>query len=230
MTLDTSFDFRSDAGGLDPDTHSPTLRNYHQRLWSKPLPNGKMFDLVTTTPNAYLHHRSDLGQFFLASDSVIATLTGRAKRLTDQLNEGDRAEFHRVGYTIGGMMVFPGDRREGKMTLNGARGFHPRIADRLDLTLECIRRHYVGEPSPLGDTIARYSDFFALFDDFAGYAEFFHLQDFVSDDSSAVDFLHSFDDFTTPAVPATLDTYMEYRRRSIEKVKARNRRIDALEL
>ncbi len=34
-----------------------------------------MFDLDTTTSGAYLHHRSDLGEFFLASDSVIPTFT-----------------------------------------------------------------------------------------------------------------------------------------------------------
>ena len=44
--IDTSFDFRTDAGGKDPDTHSATLRRYHKLLCSKPLPNGAMFDLV----------------------------------------------------------------------------------------------------------------------------------------------------------------------------------------
>jgi len=33
----------------------------------------------------------------------------------------------RIGYTIGGMMVFPGNRLGRKMTINVARGFHPRI-------------------------------------------------------------------------------------------------------
>jgi hypothetical protein len=28
------------------------------------------------------------------------------------------AEFNSIGYTIGGMMVFPGKRVEGKMTIN----------------------------------------------------------------------------------------------------------------
>ena len=43
------------------------------------------------------------------------------------------------------------------------------IRDRFDLTLECIRRHYLDEPSPLSATLARYADFFGLFGDFAGY-------------------------------------------------------------
>lgn len=73
--MDITFDVRTDAGGKDPDTHSPTLRRYHKRLWSKPLPGGRSFLLDDTTPGAYLHHRSDLGEFFLSSDSVTPTFT-----------------------------------------------------------------------------------------------------------------------------------------------------------
>ena len=69
MRIDTSLDFRTDASGRDPDAFSATLRRYHQLLWSRHLPGGAMFDLDTTTSGAYLHHRSDLGEFFLASDT-----------------------------------------------------------------------------------------------------------------------------------------------------------------
>ena len=112
-----------------------------------------------------------------------------------QFSEEEHAAFNTLGYTIGGMMVFPSNRVDGKMTINGARGFHRRVADRMDLTLECIRRHYRGEPSPLGATLARYADFFALFDDFGGYVDFFPLQDLVTADGAAVRFFMPFDDF-----------------------------------
>ena len=62
MVIDIAFDFRSDAKGRDPDSHSPTLRSYHRLLWSKPLPSGASFDLSDTTPGVYLHHRSGLGE------------------------------------------------------------------------------------------------------------------------------------------------------------------------
>ena len=142
--IDTTFDFRSDSGGKDPDTDSPTLRCYHRLLWSKALPSGIVFELDDTTPGAYLHHRSDTGEFFLASDSVLPTFIKhpRMKPITEQLTEHEKESFLRLGYTIGGMLVFPGNRVDGKMTINGARGFHPRIADRFDMTLECVRRHY----------------------------------------------------------------------------------------
>ena len=45
MPINTSFNFYTDANGGDPDMTSPTLRSYHQLLWSKPLPSGAKFDL-----------------------------------------------------------------------------------------------------------------------------------------------------------------------------------------
>jgi hypothetical protein len=93
------------------------------------------------------------------------------------------------------------------MTINGARGFLWRIADRMDLTLECIRRHYLGLSSPLGVVLARYSDFFALFEDFSGYVDFFLLQDMITDDHCAVEFFLPFGDFKTPSLPQDVDGF-----------------------
>lgn len=227
MQIDTSFDFRTDAGGKDPDITSPTLRRYHKVLWTRPLPDGTLFDLDDTTPGVYLHHLSDRGEFFLSSDGVIQTFTrwGALKRITEQLPEAESETFRTLAYTIGGMIVRPGNRVDGKMTINGARGFLVRIADRMDLTLECIRRYYLGQSSPLGDVFLRYSDFFALFESFQGYLEFFLLQDLATDDRSAVKFFMPFDDFKTPSVPRDLTTYKHFRRLSVKFVEARNRRI-----
>ena len=157
MNIDITFDFRTDAGGKDPDTHSPTLRRYHRLLWSKPLPSGASFDLSDTTPGAYLYHRSNLGEFFPSSDSVIPTFTRwkRLKPITEQFPEQENEAFLTSAYTMGGMMVFPGNQIEGKQTINGARGFNPKISDRFDLTLESIRRYYVNLDSPLASTLSR---------------------------------------------------------------------------
>src|SRR5262245_63177587 len=106
--------------------------------------------------------------------------------ITGQIPAAECEAFNRLGYTIGGMMVFPGNKVGGAMTINGARGCNARIADRFDLTMECIRRYYLGEPSPLRDTLARYADFFGLFGDFAGYTDFFHLEDLVDEATSVV--------------------------------------------
>ena len=115
------------------------------------------------------------------------------------------------------------------MTINGARGFHPRIADRFDLTLECIRRYYLGiidqQRNPLGDALKRYSDFFALFEDFSGYVDFFLLQDLIAAGGHEIQFFHRFDDFLTDAVPRTVENYLGYLNASNDFIRARNRRI-----
>jgi hypothetical protein len=233
--IDVAFDFRSDTPGygrpgVDPDSSSPTLRRYHQLLWSKPLPSGAPFELDVTTPHAYLHHVSELGEFWLSSDSMIPTWSSWTKmaHIIDQIPEVEREEFRRIGYTIGGMTVFPGNKVGGAMTINGARGCNARIADRFDLTAECIRRHYLREPGPLSDTLARYADFFGLFGDFAGYVDFFYLQDLVDEATSTVKFFTPFKDFTVSPLPGTLDAYFGYRQRAIEFIESRNRRIAAL--
>ena len=58
------------------------------------------------------------------------------------------------------------------MTINGSRGLNKKIKDRFDLTLECIRRFYLQEDSPLYETLSRYESYFELFRDFKEYAKF----------------------------------------------------------
>jgi len=230
MLIDTSFDFRTDASGRDPDTHSATLCRYHKLLWSRVLPSGVLFDLkVSRRHGSYaLYHLSEVGEFLLTSDSITHTYTrwSALKHITELFPKEENEEFMTIGYTIGGMLVFPGNQINGKQTINGARGCHWQIRDRFDLTLECIRRHYIGQHSPLEDTLKRYGSFFALFEDFRGYVEFFMLQDLVVDAYSAVRFFMPFDDFRTSPIPRDVDTYREYRRLTIEFLKARNCRID----
>jgi hypothetical protein len=122
------------------------------------------------------------------------------------------------------MMIFPSNQIDRKPTINAARGLFREISDRFDLTLECIRLHYLNMDSPLASTLLRYADFFALFDDFRGYASFFLLDDLVTN-HDGVKFFMPFDDFRPPFVPQDVDSYKEYRRRSIDFVEARNHRI-----
>lgn len=150
------------------------------------------------------------------------------KPITEKLPESENEAFMTIAYTIGGMMAFPGNQVDRKWTINQARGCNRSIADRFDLTLECIRRHYSGSGSPLSSTLSRYGDFFALFDDFRGYVSFFLLDDLVDDDLNVRVFM-PFDDFNPPSVPRDLGVYKEYRRRSIEFIEARNQRIEHLD-
>ena len=71
--IDTQLIFKDKiTPGLDPDSHSPTLKEYHKIIWSKqPLPCGQFFDLSDEHPRAYLYHKSDLGEFSLSSDAIL---------------------------------------------------------------------------------------------------------------------------------------------------------------
>ena len=164
----------------------------------------------------------------MSSDSFLQSFTRwkSLRHIVELFPEEENEAFRRVGSTIGGMIVFPGNRIDGKPTINAVRGFNRKIADRFDLTLECVRRHYLGQTSPLGETLLRYREFFALFESFRGYVDFFLLHDLVTADCSAVKFFMPFDDFSTPSVPMNRDAYEDYRRLSIEFAEARNRRIE----
>jgi hypothetical protein len=229
MAFDPTFDVNSDAGGGDPDATSPTLRAYHQLLWSKPLPDGHLFTLEDD--DKYLSHSSSKGQFLMSSDAAIPTWRywERMAHLIREMPEQDVESFYRVAYQLGGMMMFPRNQVDGLDSLNQAKGKHPLISDRLDLTIECIRLYYAGvddeELNPLGLAIARYSGFFDLFGDFDGYVGFWLLQDMISADGRSVDLFLSSDGFTRPSRPATLDDYAVYREKATAFVEARNRRM-----
>jgi hypothetical protein len=210
VAIDITFDFRTDATGMyrDPDASSPTLLRYHHLLWSKPLPSGKHFELTPRSQKPYaLLHDSDLGKFLLTSDSVLATFTRRPhmQAIIGQLTPADIDALNTITHTIGGMVLWPGNQIDGKQTINQARGCTGRIADRFDLTVECVRRHYEGDTThPLADAFSRYRDFFDLFDSFAGYVDFWLLDDLVDTDGVKI-FLPS-EDFTLPSVPRSSPT------------------------
>ena len=113
--------------------------------------------------------------------------------------------FYDLACTVGGYVVFPSQVHvDGKwrMSINQSRGLHPKIRDRFDLTLECIRRHYHGTASPLTGALSWYADFFDLFEDFAGYVDHFLLNDLVDEGHAAVMFYTDFDDFAGSPLPA----------------------------
>ena len=232
--IDITFDFRSDTPpGKDPDKYSATLRSYHKLLWSKPLPTGVVFELDDTVRPPYLYHQSEIGEFWLSSDAVIPSFTRESKcsHVIEQMPVEELDAFNTMGYTMGGMMIFPANQIDGKMTINAQRGCHPRIKDRFDLTVECIRRYYSDESNlsnefnPLGKTLARYADFFELFGNFRGYVEFFLLQDLVTNDFSAVRFFTPFEDFKPWPLPASVEAYRAYKQHAEDFIEARNNRI-----
>lgn len=230
MAIDTTFNFQSETEPLDADKYSKKLQEYHRILWSKPLPNGKMFNLIAEDSNCQLTHNSTLGKFIISSDRAVPTFTRweKMKHITSQIPKNKLDYFNYITDTIGGIVIWPAKKIDNKLTINGARGLNRLISDRLDLTLECIRRYYLDQDSPLYDTLKRYDNFFILFEDFKGYIDFFLFQDFVSNDYKSVKIAPPFDNFKSIPVPSTVDEYIKYMEYTTELVISRNNRINSV--
>ncbi|MGN0500275.1 MAG: DUF6994 family protein [Ruminococcus sp.] len=239
--IDVYFDFTTDTDNFwngfwdrndglgaslyDPDTASKKLQEYHKILWSRKLPNGEIMNLNMGSATNYLNWKD----FRFGSDSIIVTLRYKKyKHMIEQVKQKVPnykkfyEDFIRKSYTIGGMIIFP----KHKFSINQVRGTNSFISDRWDLTLECIRRYYLGEKSPLYNTLLNDKNFFELFKDFKGYVDFFFLQDCVSSDYSKVDIWEGTGLFNSYGLPETLDGYFSLLENEMNFLKKRNKRIE----
>lgn len=239
--INVSFDFTSDspnywdhfwennggmgAGNSDPDSASKTLQQYHRILWSRSLPNGEVMDLRCGIGEKYLTWKD----FCFGSDSIIVSfryqknrelLDAVAKAISDY--KVFMEDFIHQGYTIGGMIIFP----KHLESINQKKGIDRLICDRWDLTLECIRRYYQGEDSPLYQTLKKDKAFFNLFVDFKGYVDYFFLQDCVSEDYSHVKIWLGKGDFSESPLPQTVEQYLAWIDAEKDFLKKRNNRIE----
>lgn len=242
ICIDIQFDFTTDipkywnnfwgnknglgAGNSDPDTSSKTLQQYHQLLWSKKLPNGEHMDLSIGSGSNYLTWKN----FRFGSDSITASF--RYERYRNMIEKVKNSvcnyqifmeNFLRKSYTIGGETIFP----KWHGGINQTRGCNSLIKDRWDLTLECIRRYYISEPSPLYETLKKDKAFFDLFVDFKGYVDFFYFQDCVSSNYNSVVFWLGNGEFLQNPLPKTVDEYIHWINSNLEFVEHRNARIQA---
>lgn len=230
-SIDVKYKTNNGSKG-DPDTYDPVLHSYHLTLWSKPLPDGSLFNLISNGKKAYrLLHKSEKGEFILSSDSIGHTYSrgnhGNIPGFIEEIPQNERQSFFDLCSTIGGYIVFPSNKIDNKQTMNMLRGTHAHIKDRFDLTLESLRRWYIGEANPLVECFDRYADFFNLFGDFKGYTDFFLLQDLVDSETGKVLFFLPFEEFgVTSPLPRDKNEYLEYRKNLSEFIIARNARID----
>ena len=111
------------------------------------------------------------------------------------------------------------------MPLNGSRGINSKLKDIFDWTLECIKRLYFIQNSPLTETLNRYRSFFELFNNFEGYVNFFLLQDLVKEKYSKISYFLPFNNFQNSPIPNDIIEYKLYRKNMIEFINKRNQRI-----
>ena len=209
---------------IDPDRDSQMLRRYHQTLWSRKLPNGETVQLLLGSKRDYLLWND----FRFGSDSIITSFRykNNQKIISEAASVIDNYPafmegYIRESYTIGGMIIFP-KRRNG---INPTRGCNHLIKDRWDLTLECIRRYYLGENSPLYDTLIKDKNFFDLFVDFKGYVDYFFLQDCVNEAYTSVHQWLGEEFFAESPLPKTVDEYLQILNRQLDFLHKRNARI-----
>lgn len=220
----------------DPDSVSKNLCLYHQALWSGEI-NRIKFALKIEEGNL-VWYDDNQKKYIFGSDSIISSFRYKKmkniyKKLLDNKFMGQKAtyrsyieNFIHKSYTIGGMIIFP----KHKNSMNQRRGCHPRIQDRIDLTLECIRLFYEDseyQGNPLFSVLQEDSWFYRMFGSFKCYIEHFFLQDMVSEDYSKILLLRGNDNtpFDGPILPESeieLENWME---KSLEIVAKRNKRI-----
>ena len=243
MDINVNFDFTLDTPGYwdnfwdnnhgyggggkkDPDYHSKTLQLYHQYLWSKPLPCGEEMKLECKGGKNY--YWLEWNGMNFSSDSIIVSFRhAKNKQMIEKVQntvpdyKSYVENYVHKGYTIGGMIIFP----MHSQSLNQRRGINPKIQDRWDLTLECIRRYYLGLDSPLSSVLEKDRRFFDLFVNFKGYVDYFYLQDCVSRDYSKVDIWLGNGDFSENPLPQTVEEYFQWIDREMEFLNKRSTRI-----
>lgn len=226
--IDVNLNMKFDSDNKDPDTYSKTLNHYHWLLWNKKLPNGLKPNMKKIGRKRFLLElSSDEQKYTLSSDSIIHSYS-KWKKMLDiikQINKEDLENFISIGSTIGGYIIFPSKRIDELPTINGIRGMNPLISDRFDFTLECIKRYYKNQDSPLYEHLKRYSDYFNLFINFKGYIDFFLLNDLV-DKEYNIKFWLPFEDFEiTSPLPKSVEEYKVYMDNVLSFVNNRNKRI-----
>lgn len=223
--------------GEYPDAKSKTLAEAHAFLWSGKTGNMQnpsiKIDLIILEDKDGFYLKDKNSCIAFSSDTLVNGYrwVRTKKNVIDPLiekyglNEYRKMQerFIRIAYTMGGMIIFP-----RKASINCARG--RVVSDRVDLTIECIRRYFFKEKSLLSDVLEKNNDFFSLFgsgvDGFKAYIDFFFLNDIVSKDYTAVDVFIGKNDFSnSPAFPQSMEEWLVWKEKSSAFIKARNNRI-----
>lgn len=237
-SIDTNLNLRTNIMGLknfDPDKDSKVLHDYHLRLWNRSFKGINVFHFIKKAKPPYFFNWHDQK---ITSDSIITTFrnikkSSKTQALIQKIPIKTIMELSALGSTVGGFIIFPGTKYKNYLTINQARGLHPAIKDRFDITLECIRLFYDRETKsyPLKEILINNNKFFDIFDNFKDYVDFFLLQDLVDNDYKKVKFWLHFDSFYSQnPIPKNLDEYLTFIENEKSFVNERNLRISKLNI
>lgn len=245
--IDVNADFTSDVQGYweafeknnlhskckDPDVCSKLMQEYHKELWSRKLPNGQNMELKSGCGSYYLYWQN----FRFGADSIVNMYfhhKGVQSLLNEEIKQALIKNFDETTdfkdfvkkylyktYTIGGSIIFPKNGVTNSINIRR----YSLLKDRFDLTLECIRRYYEKEASPMSKVLQANAQFFALFCDFKGYVNFFFLQDLVNEDYSKINYFNSANKFEKVSYPQTEKDWLDLYNNQMNFVKKRNERI-----
>lgn len=216
---------------VDPDGDPYLISSVRELFNAREIGDGTRFDLDGQLVHDGIRY---------SCDSITASYRFHTKfKLLDDL-KGDPDFEKRVRdfiwntYTIGGETLFPVNfckddpRYTGRNTsINQGRGGHKNVEDRLDITLECIRRFYSDRndhsyPMEYTFHLGPQVEFFDIFGDFDTFVSFFFLDDLVEDGKVRLfipwDGKHPF--------PKSVDEYYIFLDEQEEFVRSRNERIE----
>ena len=225
-----------DSKGLerDPDKYSNELGKVHCLLWSSKgklgtiqwncrnrlvsIINGKEYIF---TPDSITNSFCDSGRIAkgIKEKEIISSFGNEVHELLQQYNQ--------IDYTIGSSIIFPItiDGNRIKWTMNIARGLSAKVHDRIDYTLECIKRYYDRNiDNPLQSALEKSDAFFRLFDSFREYVDFFFLNDLVDDNYNVISFTGDID--FQNSFPYLENQYIKYLSNTILFIQKRNKRIN----
>ena len=129
MNIDVAFDFTSDTP------------NYWNNFWYDGVLGGGGADPDAVSKTLQTYHQFLWSKLLPNGEQMNLSMPNYQSFIEDFI--------HRT-YTIGGSIIFPKEN-----SINRARGVNPFIKDRWDLTLECIRRYYKNDSSPLYETLVK---------------------------------------------------------------------------
>lgn len=246
--IDVDKDFISDVPGYvenleknglhssckDPDVYSKLMQKYHRVLWSvQKLQNGQNMELKAGCGSYYLYW----SKFRFGADSIVNMYfhhKGAQSLLNEEIkqalikNFGETTDFKDFvkkylykTYTIGGSIIFPKNGVTNSINIRR----YSLLKDRFDLTLECIRRYYEKETSPMSKVLKANASFFKLFDNFKEYVDFFFLQDLVNNDYTKINYFNLTNELEKVSYPQTEKDWLDLYKNQIDFVKKRNERI-----